>query len=71
MKFNTLILDVEGDEEYYILNIDKLKNIKYLFFELHYNILNTIKINKIMKYLKKNNFELQDKCFNSFYFKKN
>ena len=71
MKFNTLILDVEGDEEYYILNIDKLKNIKYLFFELHYNILSTIKINKIMKYLKKNNFELQDKCFNSFYFKKN
>ena len=32
-KFNTLVIDIEGDEEYYISNIDRFKNIKYLFFD--------------------------------------
>jgi hypothetical protein len=69
-KFNTLILDIEGDEEYYIKNINKFKNIKYLFFELHHNIIKEHKIIKLMKILKLNKFILQDKCFNSYYFKK-
>ena len=68
--FNTLILDIEGDEEYYILNIKKFKNIKYLFFELHHNIISKEKIIQIMKILQLNNFMLQDKCFNSYYFKR-
>ena len=69
-SFNTLILDIEGDEEYYILNIKKFSRIKYLFFELHFNIINKTKIKKIMAYLKSNGFELKDKCFNSYYFAK-
>ena len=69
-KFNTLILDIEGDEEYYILNIGKFSQIKYLFFELHFNIIDEIKRNKIMVILKKNGFRLKDKCFNSYYFKR-
>jgi hypothetical protein len=68
--FNTLILDIEGDEEYYILNIKKFKNIKYLFFELHHNIISKEKVIKIMKTLQLNKFILQDKCFNSYYFKR-
>lgn len=70
-KFNTLILDIEGEEEYYLTNIKKLKKIRHIFFELHYNILDKEKINKIMSTLKSNGFSLTDKCFNSFYFSKN
>ncbi len=69
-KFNTLILDIEGDEEYYILNIKKFKNIKYIFFELHHNIIKKDKIEIIMQELKKNKFFMVDKCFNSYYFRK-
>ena len=69
-KFNTLILDIEGDEEYYIQNIKKFKKIKYLFFELHHNIIKKDKIINLMKILKLNKFILQDKCFNSYYFKR-
>ena len=69
-KFNTLIIDAEGDEKYYIENLRKLKTIKHLFFELHYNIFNDSEVSKIMKKLKKNRFKLKDKCFNSFYFVK-
>ena len=66
--YNTLIIDAEGDEESYIKSLKNLKNIKYLFFELHYNIFNIKQINDLMKILKKNQFILKDKCFNSFYF---
>lgn len=69
-KFNTLILDIEGDEEYYIQNINKFKKIKYLFFELHHNIIKKDKVIKLMKILKLNKFIQQDKCFNSYYFKR-
>jgi len=69
--FNTLILDIEGDEEYYIMNIEKFKNIKYLFFELHHNIIHKNKISKIMRTLASKKFILKDKCFNSYYFEKN
>ena len=51
-KFNTLVIDIEGDEEYYISNIDRFKNIKYLFFELHHNILKEDKIEHMMSALK-------------------
>ena len=68
--FNTLILDIEGDEEYYILNINKFKNIKYLFFELHHNIIKKDSIIKMMKVLKDNKFQLKEKYFNSYYFEK-
>jgi len=69
-KYNTLIIDIEGDEDYYILNINKFKNIKYLFFELHHNIIKADKISKIMKSLNFYGFKLKDKCFNSYYFEK-
>jgi len=69
-KFNTLILDIEGDEEYYIQNIERFKKIKYLFFELHHNIIKKDKIINLMRILKLNKFILQDKCFNSYYFRR-
>ena len=67
-QFNTLVIDAEGDEEYYIRKIKFFKKIRYLFFELHFNIFNKNKVNKIMGILKKNGFVMKDKCFNSFYF---
>ena len=69
-KFNTLIIDAEGDEQYYIENIKYLRNIKHLYFELHHNIFEKKDVEKIMKNLKKNNFKIKDKCFNSFYFRR-
>ena len=69
-KFNTLVIDIEGDEEYYISNIDRFKNIKYLFFELHHNILKEDKIEHMMSALRVSKFSLKDKCFNSYYFER-
>tara|TARA_B100000963_G_scaffold308374_1_gene283836 strand:+ start:378 stop:1124 length:747 start_codon:yes stop_codon:yes gene_type:complete len=69
-KYNTLIIDGEGVEEYYINNLQKLKNISHLLFELHNNLLSKKEINKIFNNLKKNKFKLINKCFNSYYFKK-
>lgn len=69
-SFNTLIIDGEGAEEYYINNLTKLKNIKHILFELHNNIHNHKKIKEIFHILKKNKFKFNDKCFNSYYFKK-
>ena len=66
-KFNTLIIDAEGDEKYYIENLRKLKTIKHLFFELHYNIFNKFEANNLFSILEKNGFEKVDSCFNSFY----
>ena len=68
--FNTLIIDAEGDEEYYIKSLKNLKNIKQLIFDIHYNIFNSEEIKKMMNLLNKSNFILKDKCFNSFYFKR-
>ncbi len=71
-KFNTLIVDGEGVEEYFINNLNNLKNIKYLIFELHHNIFKKKDILLMFKKLKKFNFIQIDKCFNSFIFcKKN
>ena len=70
-KFNTLVIDAEGIEDYYINNIKFLNNINFLFFELHYDLLNSKKIERINKILKINNFSLVDKCFNSFFYKRN
>ena len=69
--FNTLIIDAEGDEEHYIRSLKNLKNIKFIIFELHYNLFNKLQIKNLMLTLKKSNFILKDKCFNSFYFSKN
>ncbi len=69
-NFNTLIIDGEGVEEYYLKNLSKIKNIKHIIFELHNNLLSKLKIEEIFKNLKKNKFKLADKCFNSYYFKK-
>jgi len=69
-SFNTLVIDAEGDELDYIKNINLSKNIKYIFFELHYNLIKNNQISKIFFYLKKNKFILKDKYFNSFYFEK-
>jgi len=68
--FNTLVIDAEGDELEYIKNISLVKNMKYIFFELHYNLLTNSQILKIFSTLKKNQFKLKDKYFNSFYFEK-
>ena len=57
--FNTLIIDAEGDEEYYIKSLKNLKNIKHLFFEHHYNIFNSEEIKKMMNLLNKSNFILK------------
>ena len=66
--FNTLIVDAEGDEEYYIQSLKKLKNIKFIFFELHHNIFKKRQIENIMETLKKYKFVERDRCFNSYYF---
>ena len=68
--FNTLIMDGEGIEEYFITNIDQIPNIQNIIFELHNNMFELKKINFLFSNLKKNNFILIDKCFNSYYFKK-
>ena len=69
-KFNTLIIDAEGFEYDYIKNLNKIKHIKYIIFELHNNLLTNEEIKKIFEKLKKNKFYLKDKCFNSYYFSK-
>lgn len=69
-KFNTLVIDAEGMEKYYISNIKLLKNISFLFFELHYDLISKKEVKKINDVLYKNNFVLVDKCFNSFFYKK-
>lgn len=69
-NFNTLIIDGEGIEEYYLKNLSKLKKIKHILFELHNNLLSKTEVKRIFNNLKKNKFKLADKCFNSYYFKK-
>ena len=69
-EYNSLIIDGEGIEEYFIQNLNQLKNIKYIIFELHFNILSKNKIEKMFKNLELNKFIFKDKCFNSYYFKK-
>ena len=70
-KFNTLIIDGEGVEEYYLNNLNKIKHIEYIIFELHNHLFNIKKINSLFQQLRKNKFILIDKCFNSYFFKKN
>ena len=69
-QYNTLIIDGEGIEEYFLDNLDLIKNIKFIIFELHNNIFAPKKINYFFNNLKRNNFKMIDKCFNSYYFKK-
>lgn len=69
-NFNTLIIDGEGIEKHYVENINKLKNIKYLIFEFHSDILNENKKNELFNILSKQKFYLKDKFINSFYFVK-
>lgn len=70
MKYNTLVIDAEGVEKYFIKNIKKLSNIEFLFFELHNDIINSVDYSSILNKLKANNFFLVDKCFNSFFYKR-
>ena len=51
--YNTLVIDAEGQENYYIENIIKFSHIKHIFFELHYNLLSKNDINKIFENLEK------------------
>ena len=69
-EYNTLIIDGEGIEEYFVKNLEYLKNIKYLIFELHHNIFNKEEISLIFKKLEEHNFMQIDKCFNSYIFMK-
>ena len=52
-KFNTLIIDGEGVEEYFINKLNKLKNIEYIIFELHNNLFSGKKIQSLFLNLKK------------------
>ena len=70
-EYNTLIIDGEGIEEHFVENLNYLPEIEHIFFELHLDILKKSSINLIFENLKKNNFQLVDNCFNSFYYKKN
>ena len=66
-------LENQNNKENYqniITYINKFKNIKYLFFELHHNLIGNKKISKLMDSLSNNNFHLKDKCFNSYYFER-
>ena len=69
-KFNTLIIDGEGIEDYYIKNLNLADNIKYIYFEFHHDILDNDHQKMLFKILKKNKFYLKDKFINSFYFVK-
>ena len=69
-KYNTLIIDGEGIEEHFINNLDKIPNIKYLIFEFHHHIFNANQKNNLFTILKKKDFKLVSKCFNSYYFSK-
>ena len=69
--FNTLIIDGEGIEKHYINNLDKIKNIKYIFFEFHHDIFDEQKKLDIFNKLKQNKFNLKDKFVNSYFFEKN
>lgn len=69
-KFNTLIMDGEGIEEYFLNNLNKINHIHHIIFELHNNLFNLKKVNSLFLELKKNKFTLVDQCFNSYYFKK-
>ena len=52
-NFNTLIIDGEGIEEYYLKNLSKLKKIKHILFELHNNLLSKTEVKRIFYNLKK------------------
>ena len=69
--FNTLIIDGEGIEKHYINNLDKIKNIKYIFFEFHHDIFDEQKKLDIFNKLKQNKFNLKDKFVNSYFFERN
>tara|TARA_Y100001970_G_C14136979_1_gene804833 strand:+ start:424 stop:1173 length:750 start_codon:yes stop_codon:yes gene_type:complete len=69
-KFNTLIIDGEGIEEYFLTNLNRIKHIQYIIFELHNHMFGSKKIKTLFFNLKKNKFTLIDKCFNSYYFKR-
>ena len=69
-KFNTLIIDAEGMEKHYISNIDKMPNIKYLIFEFHNDLFKKKIRDNLFYKLKKNNFFLKEKCFDSYFFEK-
>ena len=69
-NYNTLIIDGEGVEEYFLNNLNRIKHIRFIIFEMHNNIFSSRKIKYLFNNLKKNNFVQIDKCFNSFYFKK-
>ena len=69
-NYNTLIIDGEGVEEYFLNNLNCIKNINFVIFEMHNNIFSSTKIKYLFNNLKKHNFVQIDKCFNSFYFKR-
>tara|TARA_B100000795_G_C22686756_1_gene393961 strand:- start:34 stop:777 length:744 start_codon:yes stop_codon:yes gene_type:complete len=69
-EYNTLIIDGEGVEEHFINNLDEIPNIKYLIFEFHHNIFDDEQKNILFTVLKRKNFKLISKCFNSYYFSK-
>tara|TARA_B100000787_G_C16183991_1_gene293498 strand:+ start:402 stop:1154 length:753 start_codon:yes stop_codon:yes gene_type:complete len=69
--YNTIIIDGEGIEEHFINNLDKIPNIKHIFFEFHHNIFNEDVKKDLFLVLTSHKFEFVSKCFNSYYFQKN
>ena len=68
--YNTMIIDGEGIEEHFINNLERIINIKHIFFEFHHNIFSEEYKFQLFSILKKQNFRLTSKCFNSYYFQK-
>lgn len=69
-KYNTIIIDGEGIEEHFINNLDTIPNIKYIFFEFHYNIFDEDTKKNLFSVLRNHKFKFVSKCFNSYYFRK-
>ena len=68
--YNTIIIDAEGYEYEIITNIEKLKSIKNIFFELHPKILTKNQQNRIFKVLSLAGFTKKINFLNSYFFRK-
>lgn len=68
--YNTLIIDGEGIEKYIIHNIDSLKKIKYIIFELHLHLLDDYETEEIFNKLNSIGFIKKFHFLSSYYFVK-
>ena len=69
-RFNTLIMDIEGQESEVLSKID-LSKFKKIIFELHEDILDSNDVNNLKINLKENNFMMLEKIDSVEYWKRN